>query len=625
MKKESTNIWERLYVRIKNLADRFLYYDNLFDENVWQIRFSKLKKEKLKYQIAKEGFSFKIKSSDDIYKYLWMLLLLVSLVGMLVLTGSIGISDREVAQDHYSNILYNHFHHIGDNNVLDETPYSKTQAQTIDLIIFATCKALNINKVDTYTVRHIVSTIFGWLLVAYLSLILLRAFNWRAAFFTAFFLIISPRFLGYSLSNVVDVTFAFFFIFSIMQMYYFCRELPVIRINRLVKIVIGILLTLSVHNAGSVLLHFLIVFTLLNFFLYNPIKKIFTKEYLLALLKISLVLVGIYITVFIIHTLSTLHLTQSFVSPIEALATLITNIPYDQNQIFEGHIIGPDNFPKRYLIKYLYITTPTVVLISFLLFFIFFKTVIKSLKPFSIFIFIYTFLYFVNKVKVLYMNPDTLWAIEYCIYPLFMLLAASGIECALRRIADRYTNFVVLAIITLLSLMPIRHIMINKPFTSLYFNEISGGIHNAYTKYALDSNFEANKMANAWILDYIKEHDFGNHYTNQQIVVATNGNDACNLFYLGKPNYKLIFNDYDAADSNWHYYVAYCNHIPITQLRNGMWPADSTIHIISFEQKPMVAFYRNEKRFRQWAEADSIAMALDSLNAIQEEELSIAE
>ena len=34
---------------------------------------------------------------------------------------------------------------------------------------------------------------------------------------------------------------------------------------------------------------------------------------------------------------------------------------------------------------------------------------------------------------------------------------------------------------------------------------------------------------------------------------------------------------------------------------------------MTFEQKPMVAFYRNEERFRRWATDDTLAMAADSL------------
>ena len=200
MQKTVASIWERIFIRIKNVVDRFLYYDNLFDDNVWQVRFSKDNKRKLKYRIERERFSMQLKNGDDVFKYLWMILLAGALVGMLVLSQRIGVSDREIAQNEYSELLYNHFHHIGDPDAYKAHPYAHTQAQTIDLLIYAIAKTLNFQ--DVYAFRHLLSAIFGWLLVAYLSLILLRAFNWRAAFFTAFFLIISPRFFGYSLSNV---------------------------------------------------------------------------------------------------------------------------------------------------------------------------------------------------------------------------------------------------------------------------------------------------------------------------------------------------------------------------------------------------------------------------------------
>ena len=137
MKQETTNFWERVFIRIKNGVDKFLYYDNLFDENVWDIRFSKTNKTKIKYKIEQGPFSLALKTRDDLYKYLWMIIMVVSLVGMLILSRQIGISDREIAQNEYSELIYNHFHHIGDPDAYKAHPYAHTQAQAIDFLIYS--------------------------------------------------------------------------------------------------------------------------------------------------------------------------------------------------------------------------------------------------------------------------------------------------------------------------------------------------------------------------------------------------------------------------------------------------------------------------------------------------------
>lgn len=613
------DILERTQVLLKQLFNRITYSQEIFEDDIWNIRLSKKPRQRIRYTTQKKVFSLSIKDKDDIYKYLFLISMAAMLVVMLTLSKGAGISTREMEQHLYSEMVYNHFHHIGDVQAYRSHPFASTQAQYIDLIVYSFCHTLHIS--DIFTIRHLLSALFGWLLILYLSVLILRAFNWRAAFFTAFFLLISPRFFGYSLSNLVDVTFAFGFIFAITQIYYFCRELPVIRIYRCAKIMLGIFLALSTYNAGFVLLHFLCIFTLLNFLLYNPFRKFFTKEYLKSLGFLSLLLIGTTVFVYFVHGLATLFLVKSAVAPRNAIELLTYNIPTALNQLFEGKIIGPDNFPHRYLGTYLFITTPTIVLIGFLLFFIFFKSAAKSLKFYSIFIFLYSFLYCIHKVKSSYMNPDTMWAIHYFIYPLFMLIAASGVECALRSINDKYTNFVVMCIIGLLSVMPIRHIAFNHPTTSIYFNEISGGIHNAYAKYELDYNDDVNKTACEWLSQYIYREDIGKRAPQSVIRVATNGNAACKLFFeKDAPFIQVAFVPYNAQDTTWDYYLSFCNDVPAAQLRNGTWPPDSVFHTLNIETKPLVAFYKNPYRENKLAAMDSLRdleqAHLDSLSAV---------
>lgn len=612
MNKEKLNISDKIFYAVKHFLDRITYSKELFEDDIWRIRISKQKNVKTKYSTERKIFNFSIKNTDDFFKYAFLIGMIVMLVAMLYMSHFVGVSDREIEQNRYSALVYDHFHNTGDPDAYREHPYASMQAQYVDVIIYSVCKALWVN--DLFQVKHFVSSVFGWLLILYLSILILRAYNWRAACFTAFFLFISPRFIGYSMGNVVDTTFAFAFIFTLMQMYYFCRELPVIRLYRVVQIVIGALFALSVSNAGFVLMHFLLVFTMLNFLLYNPIKKFYKKEYLAAMLKLFAIVVGITAVVYVLQLIETFYLTKSWVMPRNAFALLGFDMDVAHNQLFKGHIIGPDNFPGNYLIHYMFITIPSIVLLGGLLFVIFFKSAVKSLKPYSVFIFLYAFIYCILKVRNIYLNPDTAMAIYYVIYPLFILIAASGMESTLRSVQDRYTNFVVLCIVVLLSFMPIRHVMFNRPFTTLYFNEISGGIHNAYGKYELDFNNRGNRVACNYIKDYVYRNEVGHHFEDKPFVVATNGNAACDYFFRRDPHITVSHQPYNPTDTTWDYYIAFCEDVPSAQLRNGSWPVDSTFHRIHVENKPLVAFYKNSYRERQRAIMDSVVkMQRDSV------------
>ena len=366
---------ERLFQKIYNW---FSYSHEMFDDEVMQFRISK-QRQHLKYRASRGLFSMSIKNSDDIFKYILLIMMLIMLFVMILMSRHVGISDRELEQNRYTELVYNHFHHIGDTEAYKSHPYASTQAQYIDLLIYTIGKVIHAK--DIFVAKHLISAIFGWLLILYLSILMRLAYNWRAAFFTAFFLFISPRFLGYSISYLTDVTFAFGFVFTISQLYYFCREIPVIRIYRVIKIILGMLIALSTFNAGFVLIHFLFVFALLNFLIYNPIRKFFTLEYLKSLGTLLIILIGITAVIYLTHAIGTHFLVKSLVSPREAFSLLTVNYPVAENQLFAGKIIGPDNFPSRYFVQFLFITIPIVVLIGFIFFFVFIKSAVRSLKP----------------------------------------------------------------------------------------------------------------------------------------------------------------------------------------------------------------------------------------------------
>ena len=110
MSEEKLNFAEKIYLLIKQFLNRITYSQDLFDEDVWKLRFSK-KQEHRKYTIEKSLFSFSLKSSDDIFKYLLGISLVAMLVFMVLLSRNVGISEREIEQNAYSELVYQYFHH----------------------------------------------------------------------------------------------------------------------------------------------------------------------------------------------------------------------------------------------------------------------------------------------------------------------------------------------------------------------------------------------------------------------------------------------------------------------------------------------------------------------------------
>ena len=85
MEKERLSIIERFFQIIKQLADRITYSQELFDDDVWEIRLSKQAQKNIRYTVKKKLFTFSLKTGDDVYKYLLLISMAVMLVVMLLM------------------------------------------------------------------------------------------------------------------------------------------------------------------------------------------------------------------------------------------------------------------------------------------------------------------------------------------------------------------------------------------------------------------------------------------------------------------------------------------------------------------------------------------------------------
>ena len=176
------------------------------------------------------------------------------------------------------------------------------------------------------------------------------------------------------------------------------------------------------------------------------------------------------------------------------------------------------------------------------------------------------------------------WAIYLMIYPFIVMFAAAGYEGILRKIDDKYTNFVIVSLVLLLCLMPLRHIFFHYRTLEVYFNELSGGIANAYGKYAIDEGENANKAVCRWLIENATIH-----HDTARIKVFTDGNAGCDYYFRQYNDiFSLTHTSLQKSDTaQWDYFISFANAVPAQQLLNKRWENRRAIKKIYVENKPI--------------------------------------
>ena len=94
------------------LLFKIKYSQNVFERDILDIRMSeeRIQTNALK-KFRKDFFTFAIKTKDDIFKYLFYILILVLLVVLPILSSEVGVSQTEIRDQQQAELFYNHFTH----------------------------------------------------------------------------------------------------------------------------------------------------------------------------------------------------------------------------------------------------------------------------------------------------------------------------------------------------------------------------------------------------------------------------------------------------------------------------------------------------------------------------------
>lgn len=608
-------LWKKVVILLTDLFHWF-YPRNIFEEEPMEFRFVRIRQRKLRYDIKKNFFTFSVKTKDDGFKYGFFLLIIALLFLMPYLSRNVGVSTREWQQNEYSEAVYKYYHD-GDEAYKTMQPYV-TKGQLADILVVSVCKSLGFENV--FRIKHRLSALFGWMLIFVLGMFCARLVSWRCAFFCSLFLFCSPRFLGYTLGNFNDTLFALAFFFTLIQIWKFCHDFPIIKWERLLAILLGMLVATTTSLSGFSLIFFFIFFTILYFFVKNPIRKVFTRQYLASLLTLIMIIVATSLVVLLGNIILSPGFSMSDLRNGDNSLQMFVATSQQLPQFFDGKMISSEDVPANYVIRSIFITMPFVVILGLLLGVVFFRTIIKEFTLFTVFAILFTFCYMLAAFSSKYVGSDIVCSVIFMLMPFVVIAAAMGYEATLRKVDDKYTNAVIVAMALFLTCLPLRHIFLNRPLVLCYFNEVSGGIHNAAERYDLELNSQSSVVAEKWftqyyaiqkdsliqlelqrkdtllsMMDSVEISNLDSNFYKVALdtpVVYTNGNAAfCGFLQGNNPDLKVVYATiHSLKELPGDYYILFGNQTDLFK------HTEKAFYTIDLEKVPIVSFFKKEKK-----------------------------
>jgi len=608
--------WKKVKVLLSEIF-HWIYPYHIFEEEPMEFRFVNIRRPKVRYDIKKHFLSFSIKSKDDGFKYAFFILILTLLFLMPYFSRNVGVSTREWQQNEYSEAVYKYYQ-TGDKS-FTTMPQYVTKGQMADIMLVSVAHSLGFKNI--FRLKHRLSALLGWLLIVVSGFFLAKNVSWRSAFFCSLLMFCTPRFLGYTFGNFNDTLFALAFFFTLFQIWQFCYDFPLIRWIRVAGIFLGMLVATTTSLSGFALCELFFFFAIIYYVVKNPMKKFFTGQYWVSLLTLIMIVGATSLLVVLMNLILSPGFQIQDLRGGDKFMQMFVATSQQLPQFFEGKTISIAQPPTNYVTKYVFITTPFVVILGLLLCVVFFRTILKEFSLFTIFALTFTISYLLWSFSSKYMGSDIVCTVIFMMLPLLVMLATLGYEAVLLKVDDRYTNAVIVVLALFLVSLPLRHVIFNRPLTLCYFNEVSGGIHNAAERYELDINNQSSKVAEQWFAQYMAGVQDSLDLEREQqmdslllyidsvamdaqevdsllftmkadsVSVYTNGSEAfCQM--LSEENLRLSVIRADVhsmGELEGDYYILFGN-------RTGLFKQiDSAFYTIDLERVPVVSFFKKNE------------------------------
>jgi tetratricopeptide (TPR) repeat protein len=520
-------------------------------------------------------------------KYLFLSCAIVILGLMLLMSRDAGVTCDEVLHYNQSVYVYNYFATSGKDQSALNTPVTHLQyyGQSYDNLVTILIRWFNID--DVYGFRHIMSTIAGWLTIVITALFAVWISGYGCGIIVLILFAVSPTFLGHAQNNLKDIPFALGYIAGV---YFILRYLFSDSSNLKRNSVLLILSTafcISIRAGGLILICYLFFFLLLHRgFKYFKERRMDLQEMRKKILGAGIISV---ISYFLSIVLWPYALQNPLVNPWKSYLVML-QFPDTFRQVFNGISEWSDFMPWYYLPEYMAITIPIVVLSGVILFFLFAKRIFASDKSFIYLVLIFIVFFPVIFVIIEKSNLYSGWRQFLFIYPGIILLASIGFFQLFQFIRSRYMSWALIALLFVLSINPLRFMILNPEYSYIYYNQMVGGLKGAYGRFETDYYYVSLREASEWLLKFLETE-------KNEAPVKVSANFSVSWYFRNHPE---IQNDYlryeERSQHDWDYAIMTNRYIPVYQLINKIWPPENAIKVIYADSVPVCAILQRKSR-----------------------------
>ena len=559
------------------------------------------------------------KGEAPLFRFFFLALALMLLIGMPYLSFDYGISGDEHVQKTYGELILKHFETDGAyKNDKGENALNFKNLFYYGGGFDTVCAWFNqkIGAQDEFEMRHMLNALVGFLMMFYTGLLakeLTR--SWFAAFLALLFMALSPRLFGHSMNNPKDIPFAAAYVFSVLHLIRFVKELPRPTNRTVLMLTLGIAAAINVRVGGILLIAYTGLFSLITVLARKNLRPFLSKPMQLS----NGIGKAIFVAVasFFLGMVFWPYARQAPLSaPFTALSEM-SNFSTSIRMLFEGKHLWSDELPWYYIPKYISIVSPLVVLAGAVLGLIFlvvkhkkWDTLIWVLAGFTA---VFPVTYAIIKGSALY---DGMRHFLF-VYPIIVVFAAGGWK-AMIHFRDHPVNRYGLAfVMSALLFLPASFMVRNHPYQSTYFNEIVGGVDKAYGYYELDYWMNSMKGLANW---------FGAHNaemkTGEKVTVGSDCSDPVG-HYIKKinPSSGAMYTRYrNRHEKNPDYYFFYTRFVDKDLLLSGAWPPGEIVHEEKVDHTTIAAIVKHEPQFDYFgfqAQKKKNLLQADSLYALQ--------